>query len=268
LTMDDIARRNREFWRKMVRDAGRDANRYTRPWLNLKPDLIRAFSRGDVETLPEPYAYIYPRSVFSGLEGKKVLCLASGGGQQSAVFGILSAEVTVLDLTEEQLEADRKASQHFGYSVTTVEGDMRDLSGLEANTYDLVYQAISMCFVPDVREVYTEVARVVKPGGMYRVGHCNPATQIVDETSWDGEGYSIACIYGAGRIDDPDTFEFRHLLQDIFNGLVECGFVIRGVWEDPRHLCRQRTGEPGTYDHMLGFVQQHFAVVAERAKAK
>jgi SAM-dependent methyltransferase len=155
-------------------------------------------------------------------------------------------------------------ARHHGYEIKTVQGDMRDLSGLEAGAYDLVYQAVSACFVPDLRKVYREVARVVKPGGIYRVEHCNPATHAVDDDSWDGEGYRILDSYGPGRIEDSDTVEFRHLMSDIFNGLIECGFVIRGVWDDPRHLQDTGAEKPGTYDHVLGFVAKHFAIVAEK----
>ncbi len=259
--MDKIGDANRRHWE----DLARRGMAYTTPWLDLDRDLIRAFGAGEVEILPGDYACLYPHSVFEGLEGKRVLCLASGGGQQSAVFGLLGAEVTVLELTPSQLESDRKAAEHFGYEVRTILGDMRDLSGFAASAFDVVYQAISIVFVPDVREVYREVARILKPRGLYRVGHCNPATQVVEETSWDGEGYRILERYSGGRIEDAEAMEFRHLLKDIFNGLIEAGMTITHVEEYPRHHSPPAGAEPGTPDHMLGYVQKYFAVVARKA---
>jgi hypothetical protein len=38
---------------------------------------------------------VYPFDVLKAVEGKHVLCLGSGGGQRSATFGLLGAEVTV-----------------------------------------------------------------------------------------------------------------------------------------------------------------------------
>jgi SAM-dependent methyltransferase len=259
---DDIARQNQQHWDRLVRQGVT----YTRPWLDLDVAAVRAFGDGTLDVLPEPYTYVYPQCVFRDVSGKEVLCLASGGGQQSAVFGLLGTPVTVFDLTGGQLDGDRKAARHCGYDVRLVQGDMRDLSGFADSTFDIVYQAISVCLVPGVRDVYSQVARVLRPGGIYRVGHCNPATQIVEETSWDGEAYRIRHAYGGGQIEDDEVSEFRHLLSDIFNGLVETGFVIRGVWEDPRHLKPETVVEPGTYDHMLGFVQKYFAIVAEKAR--
>jgi SAM-dependent methyltransferase len=264
VNIDDIARRNQAFWKKMASERGGETSRYTRPWPDLEIGLLEAFIRGDLEMLPEPYTYIYPPSVLAGARDKEVLCLAASGGQQSVVFGLLGSRVTVFDLTGEQLEADREMARHYGYEVKTVQGDMRDLSCFEAGAFDLVYQAVSACFVPDLGEVYRQVARLVKPGGVYRVEHCHPATHTVEEESWDGRGYRIEDPYGPGMVEDPDAVEFTHLMSDIFNGLVECGFVIRGVWDDPRHLRDASAAKPGTYDHLLDFVAKHFAIVAEK----
>jgi protein-L-isoaspartate O-methyltransferase len=104
--------------------------------------------------------HVSPR-VLAGVEGKDVLCLASGGGHQSAVFSLLGARVAVVDLAEGQLEADRKAAAHYGYEVATFHADMRDLSCLSGPSFGLVYQENSISCVPDVRQVYCEVARSV-----------------------------------------------------------------------------------------------------------
>ncbi len=46
-----------------------------------------------------------PRSWFpKSLEGLKILCLASGGGQQGPVLAAAGADVTVTDISKKQLE--------------------------------------------------------------------------------------------------------------------------------------------------------------------
>lgn len=80
--------------------------------------------------------------------GKAVLCLAAGGGQQTAVFGLLGANMTVVDLTEGQLAGDETAAAHYGYPITTVQADMRDLSALPQQAFDRVFQADSTASVP------------------------------------------------------------------------------------------------------------------------
>ncbi len=260
---DEIARRNRSRWKEYVEEDFQ----YTRPWLTLERSEIESFAWGEIEVMPEPYRYLYPQCVFRNAAGKDVLCLASGGGQQSAAFGLLGARVTVVDFCAAQLRSDREAARHHGYRVRAIEGDMRDLSRLRDESFDLVFQAISICFVPEVREVYREVARVLRNGGLYRVGHINPATFLVGEGAWDGNGYAIDAPFFGGLIPDEygdETFEYRHLFSDMFNGLVETGFRIRGVWEDPRHRLHDPAAQPGTAEHLLGFVQQYFCILAQK----
>lgn len=56
--------------------------------------------------------------------------------------------------------------------------------------------------------------------------------------------------------------EFRHLFSDMFNGLIETGFSIQGVYEDPRHLIHDTDAEPGSEEYFMKTVLAHFCVVA------
>jgi len=266
--LDDVASTNQRFWENEVRQG----SGYTRPWLDLDPALLRAFAAGEIAVLPEPYAYIYPQWLFADTAkataaGRPwdVLLLATGGGQQSAVFGLLGTNVTSFDLTEGQLAGDRRAAEHFGYPLRTIQGDMRDLSALADEAYDLVFQEVSLGYVPDVRPVYREAARVLRPGSLYRVAHVDPVTECVQEDSWNGHGYRIPVPFGSGPAPSPgcDAMFFRHLLSDAFNGLIEAGLCIRGVYEDPRHL-QPTTAEPGSYAHLLTWGQIYFSIVAQK----
>ena len=262
---DRIAAINERRWEWAVtKGAG-----CTVPWLDLDPVLLRRYARGEVQALPEPWDDMYPARVLAGAEGRDVLCLASGGGQQSAVFGLLGARVTVLDLTEGQLAGDRRAAAHYGYEVTTIRGDMRDLSCLADASFDLVYQGNSTAWVPDVRPIYAGVVRVLRPGGLYRVDFTNPATEFVDFVSWDGVGYRITVPYAQTEVveqidpDGPESLQFRHPMSEIFNGLLALGLSIEQVQDSPHYFRRRPQARPGSWDHALGYLGG-FAVVARK----
>ena len=116
--LDDLARHNQKQWDTLARAR----LEYTLPLLDLTP----ASARQRVD----------PGGRFGDLNGKRVLCLATGGGQQSACFALLGAAVTVLDLSAVQLERDQEAADHYGYPIRTIHGDMRDLSPLADNSID------------------------------------------------------------------------------------------------------------------------------------
>lgn len=147
--MDEVARANEQVWEGLVKEG--DCG-YTIPWLDLKREEILKYAEGS-QSIPPQLRDIYPAQILSSVKDRKVLCLASGVGQQSVVFGLLGANVTVVDLTQGQLDGDIQAAGHYGYDVTTIKADMRDLSSLDADTFDLVYQGNSIAYVPDARQV-------------------------------------------------------------------------------------------------------------------
>jgi len=254
---DEIAIANRQLWEEEVRKGCS----YTIPWLDLDLMLLRQYIDGQIAILPEPLTCLFPASIFAGVAGKRVLCLAGGGGQQSAVFSLLGAHVTVVDLAEGQLAGDRKAAVHYGYEVATVQADMRDLSCLADQTFDLVYQPNSLAYIPDVREVYAGVVRVLKPGGLYRVVVSQPVTHFVE---WDGKAYCITRPYSESMKQRADGgIEFRHYMDDIFNGLLDAGFSIQRVHEAP--YARQKIGDqPGSWEYERGYVAGEFAIIARK----
>src|SRR4051794_34739586 len=119
--MDDVGRYLEERWRHL----GEDGAVFTRAWLDL--DATSARERLD------------PDGLLGQLAGRDVLCLAGGGGQQSAAFAVLGANVTVLDLDEGQLRRDLDAARHHGVELRIERGDMRDLTRFDSDSFDLIW---------------------------------------------------------------------------------------------------------------------------------
>src|SRR5262245_32041791 len=155
--MDDIARYNIDRWRALAR-AGAI---FTQPDFDL--DKYSARDRLD------------PLGKLGDVAGKEVLCLACGGGQQSIAFALLGANVTVADLSEEQLQRDADAAARYELKLNLLQMDMRDLSSLNESSFEVVWHGYSLNFVPGVCEVFLQVARVLRPGGIYRLNCANPA---------------------------------------------------------------------------------------------
>ena len=69
---------------------------------------------GDWQVLLTPTKPV-PREWFGDLTGKRVLGLASGGGQQMPIFTAAGAKCTVLDYSKRQLESERLVAAREGY---------------------------------------------------------------------------------------------------------------------------------------------------------
>jgi SAM-dependent methyltransferase len=253
--MDEISIVNRERWNALAR-----ANvEYTIPFLDF--------------TSEDAWKYVGRHGILKDLAGKRVLCLASGGGQDSAAFGLLGAEVTVLDLSDVQLERDCQAAAHHGYPVKTYQGDMRDLSRFNEAEFDIVWQTYSINFVPEVEPVIAGVRRVLKPGGFYHLFFANPFVQSVDEGGWDGQAYPLKGLYQDGEdlslafptwdvtgpdgslVKMPGPLEFRHRLSTLLNTLASHGFIFLGLWEWMRS---DPDPEPGSWAHFTQVAPPYF----------
>jgi 2-polyprenyl-3-methyl-5-hydroxy-6-metoxy-1,4-benzoquinol methylase len=259
---DDVAVINKRHWEKMVKEGCG----FTHPWLKLNASLIDQYVKGKLNPIPEPLLSMYPTDILADAKDKEVLCLAAGGGQQSTVFSLLGAHVTVVDISQGQLKADQKAATHYGYEVGIIQGDMRDLSCVGDRTFDLIW-GTAMSYVPEVEQVYSEVAKVLRTGGKYRVDFMNPATEFVDCDDWDGKGYRIIRPYTERiRRSKDGPIEFRHTLSSIFNGLLAVGLSIEHVQEAP--YCYQHTqAAPGSWKHWQTYVTG-FAVVAKKLQTR
>jgi len=288
IELQEIINKNQSNWENEVKSGERN----TIPDLNLNIDLLRQFANGELLFWSDPNAKInYPllkkirQYEYADIKGKKVLCLASGGGQQSAMFSLLGADVTVADISQGQLDGDIKAANHYGYTVRTVLCSMTDLSVFDDESFDIVHQPISICFVPDVAPVYSEVFRVLKKGGLYHVDHINPATHPTSYENgidgWDGIGFRISSPYIGGplRVDESGNEnmtsgdvdgEFRHLFIDMFCKLTEAGFQIKYIWEDERNLAtalsplEELKTCDGSYDSSFSVVQRYINVLSSK----
>ena len=78
-----------------------------------------------------------PKAWFGDLKGKRVLGLASGGGQQMPIFAALGAVCTVLDYSPAQLESERMVSQREGYDIRIIRADMTKPLPFDDNAFEL-----------------------------------------------------------------------------------------------------------------------------------
>jgi SAM-dependent methyltransferase len=205
----------------------------------------------------------------SSIAGKQVLCLAAGGGRQSALYAAAGAEVTVLDISREMLLLDTRVAAERRLAVRVVEGSMLDLSMFEPGEFDIVIHPVSTCYVADVRQVYRQVARVVRHGGLYVSQHKSP-TSLQAELRPSGEGYTLVEPYyrtgplppaEQSRLRESGAQEFLHRWEELLGGMCQEGFAIEAFIE-PLHA--DRDADRGTFGHRACYVAPYVRIKARR----
>jgi SAM-dependent methyltransferase len=230
----DILTANRDAWNRRVREV-------QNPWtLPVTAEQVAAARNGQW-TIHLTSAEPAPRAWFGDVKGKDVLCLASGGGQQGPIMAAAGARVTVLDLSDEQLGRDREVAEREDLKLRTVQGDMTDLSAFPDGSFDLIIHPVSNCFIPDVKPLWREAYRVLRPHGALLAGMVNPLLYaLADDESLVLKNpipYSdLTSMSEAERLKhlaDGGALEFGHSLQDLIGGQLDAGLVITGFYESP-----------------------------------
>jgi SAM-dependent methyltransferase len=174
--------------------------------------------------------------------GLNVLCLASGGGWQAVLYAAAGANVTVVDLSESMLRLDNQEAKRRGFKIQTVHTSMDDLSMLGDQAFDIVHQPVSTCYVPDLKPVYAEVARVLRDHGIYISQHKQPVSLQISHRN-DRQQFVIGMEYyheGALPAQQDTSYrekgatEYLHRLEEIVGGLCVSGFVIEDLREPKR----------------------------------
>jgi SAM-dependent methyltransferase len=207
----------------------------------VDPDTIQRAKNGDWEIVVTPIKPV-PKSWFPPVKEKTILCLASGGGQQGPVLAAAGGNVTVLDISENQLQQDRLVARREGLSIRTVKGDMTNLEAFRDEEFDLIIHPVSNLFVKDIQKVWNEAFRVLKKGGTLISGFMNPVFFLFD---WDLQEKGILQVKHPIPYSDLDylteeelkngddmAIEFGHTLEDQIQGQIKAGFRIEGFYED------------------------------------
>lgn len=173
----------------------------------------------------------------------RILCLAAGGGRQGPILAAAGADVTVFDLSEKQLDRDREIAQRDNLQLELVAGDMSDLSCFENESFDLIVNPCSTCFVPDVQPVWRECYRVLRVGGHLITGFINPVYYLFDAKAMDAGRLEARHSIPYSDFDLPEDErekllgdqrprEFGHSLEDLIGFQLQAGFALTGFFED------------------------------------
>ena len=178
-----------------------------------------------------------PHSWFGELNGKKVLGLASGGGQQMPIFAALGAECTVLDYSQHQLESEAMVARREGYEIKIIRADMTKPLPFPDDCFDLIFHPVSNCYVEQVEPIWRECFRVLKPGGALLAGLDNGVNFWFDD---DEE--RIAYTMPFNPLVHPEQMallerqdcgvQFSHNIDEQIGGQLKAGLMLTDVYED------------------------------------
>ncbi len=168
------------------------------------------YDTNDLDTIPaasiESFAGVGYFFDLAGIkEGDNILDLGSGSGMDSFIAALKTGPdgyVTGIDMTDEQFEKANRLIEKFDLkNISFIKGNIERLDFDDA-TFDVVISngVINLC--PDKKQVFSEIARVSKPGsGRLAIAdivseHQLPENIVCNSTLW------ASCIGGAAQEDN------------------------------------------------------------------
>lgn len=201
-----------------------------------------------------------PHNWLGEIQGKRVLGLASGGGQQMPVFSKLGAVCTVFDNSDKQLEAEKIVSEREGYCIEILKGDMSKPLPFDDAYFDVIFHPVSNVYVEDVYHIWNECFRVLKKGGRLLSGLDNGISYLFEE---DDPLRVVNCLpynplkMPKEKLDrmilNGDGIQFSHTLEEQIGGQLKAGFTLKDLYED-----RDRDGG----SEIRKFAPQYFATLS------
>lgn len=222
------------------------------------------------QEIADPFATLDGRGWLPAtLHGLDVLCLASGGGWQAILYAAAGATVTVVDLSDEMLQRDIEEAKRRRLSVRTMQASMDDLSDLGDATFDIVHQPVSTCYVPSLRAVYDEVARVLRDDGTYISQHKQPTSLQISHRNERQQFVIGVEYYHAGPIPrqvdesyrESGAAEYLHRWEELIGGLCHAGFILEDFTEPLR---ADETADVSHYGYRGRYVPPYVRMKARR----
>lgn len=146
--------------------------------------------------LPTEYADIKP--------GDTVVDLGSGAGNDVFVARSMvgkTGKVIGVDMTPEMIEQANINNQKMGFkNVEFHHSEIEDLP-LEQNSVDVVVSNCVLNLVPDKNKAFSEIHRILKPGGHLCVSDIVLKGKLPEELKRSVEVY-VGCVAGGLQMDD------------------------------------------------------------------
>ena len=172
--------------------------------------------RNPLIALEEPIVH----AALGAVSGLSVLDLGCGTGRHALWLAGAGAAVTAVDFSEGMLNEARR--KHGASKVRFVVHDLHQPLPFEVAAFDRVVSGLVLEHLSDLRFVFGEARRVLKPGGRAVISAMHPAMNL--------RGVEA-------RFTDPATGErvqpgsLQHALSDFVMAAVQAGFRLEAITE-------------------------------------
>ena len=215
------------------------------------------------QILQNPKARLkYHQKYFEEVKGLNIANVCGSNGRKAVPLGVLGANVTVFDISEENKRYALELAECAGVTIKYEVGDFNNVD-LErfGNTFDIAYlEGGILHYFHDIDRFFHNLYCIIKPGGKLilsdlhpfrkidATGYIGKFTQVTDGDYFDSRVFSGDVAYKRFFPQDeqqlfPDCSLRYYTLSEIINAAINTGFNIREFNEHPNWENRKIPGE-------------------------
>jgi len=196
-----------------------------------------------IATMPALALNVVEQELIGPAGGRTTCVLGVSDGMAALALAAMGARVTIADPSQSLLDMLMIRARIIGVELDFVQTDLCDLLAIRDGTFQLAYAGQATRQIEDIDRFYTEVHRVLVPGGRLIVNEYHPVRRI-----WKQEtGHPRAeCSYFDRRrareeedlFPDPNApgvslskYDFSWTVADHFGALTAARFCVAALVE-------------------------------------
>ena len=169
--------------------------------------------------------------VLGDVRGKEVLEFGCGAAQWSIALARAGARPVALDLSERQLEHARALMAEAGVEFPLVQASAEAVPLPDAS-FDIVFCDHGAMSFADPYLTVPEVARLLRPGGLFAFSHNSPILSITWALDAERAGERLVGDYfGMHQFDDGETIDFNLPYGEWIRLFRANGFIVEDLIE-------------------------------------
>nr|WP_144923942.1 class I SAM-dependent methyltransferase [Paenibacillus bovis] len=208
----------------------------------------------------------YYKEDLGNVSGKKIANLLGSGGIRGVALAVLGADVTIVDISEENARYAKELSMAANVNMNYIVSDLFDIPIVEMESqFDIVFMEFGILhYFSDLEKLANIIFKLLKPNGKLILRDFHPFSKVVDINEKEGtlrlkESYfdkslRLNPVAYEGFFPEkeqesfPKTYLRKWTFSEVITSLGQQGFIIKKLYEEP--------------DKIIQFIPANYMIVA------